>query len=255
LFFENSLKADYVSDDANTYTASGNVGSIFEGISLSFDDSTLLYDVDFPDVISPRPGAIAAMNYSGGLGGNAALQVAGTGGRGNIVMFGFPFETIATAANRAAVIDRVFDFFGLATLPPPNADFNRDGTVDTVDYVIWRKTSGKTVPPGTAGDADGNGKVNQDDHQFWRAQFGTSPGATKGAALRPNRPASAQFSRTCARAPRSTYHLSKNADKCLTDRIIGRHDAIWLNGLTTGDIQAGQAFSLTLTSRTSGATA
>jgi hypothetical protein len=187
-FFENSLKADYVSDDAGTYAVSGNAGSIFEGLSLSFDDGTLFYDVDFPDVISPQPGAIAAMNYSGG-GGNAAIQVASTEGRGSIVMLAFPFETITTAADRAAVIDRVFDFFGLTALPPPNADFNRDGTVDAIDYVIWRKNKGKNVPPGTAGDADGNGVVNDDDYQVWRAQFGTS--TNDGAAALGGSPARA----------------------------------------------------------------
>ncbi len=55
-------------------------------------------------------------------------------------MLGFPFETITTAANRAAVIDRVFGFFGLAAPPPPNADFNGDGTVNAADYTVWRNS-------------------------------------------------------------------------------------------------------------------
>jgi hypothetical protein len=181
-FFESTLKADYVADDANTHMVTGSSGSIFEGLAFSFDDGSRFYDVDFPDVISPQPGAVAALNYNGGLGGTAAIQVAGIDGRGSIVLLAFPFETITTAANRAAVIDRVFDFFSLAVLPPPNVDFNRDGMVDTIDYVIWRKSNGQAVPPGTAGDADGNGQVNQDDYQIWRAQFGTSPGANDGAS-------------------------------------------------------------------------
>jgi hypothetical protein len=181
-FYENSLKANYVSDDAGTYAASGSVGSIFEGLTIAFDDGSQSYNVDFPDVISPQPGALTAMNYSGGLGGSAAIQAAGTGGRGSMVMLAFPFETITSPANRAAVIDRVFDYFGLAVLPPPNADFNRDGTIDTIDYVIWRKNNGNAVAPGTAGDADGNGKVDQDDYQIWRTQFGTSPAVDRGAS-------------------------------------------------------------------------
>jgi hypothetical protein len=76
----------------------------------------------------------------------------------------------------------VFDFFGVAVLPQPNADVNSDGAVDAADNVIWRKNNGQTVPPGTLGDADGNGRVNDDDYQVWRAQFGTSPPAERGAA-------------------------------------------------------------------------
>ena len=124
-FFENTLKGNYVSDDANTYTVTAVGGGIFAGLlNFSFDNGTLFYNVEFPDVINPQAGAQAALSYVGGTGGNAAIQAAGTGGRGNIVMLGFPFETITTAANRAAVIDRVFDFFGLNEIPP-NADFNQ----------------------------------------------------------------------------------------------------------------------------------
>src|SRR5438552_8426734 len=47
-FFTSTLKSNYplvggtynTSDDANTYNASGNAGSIFAGISLAFDNGT-----------------------------------------------------------------------------------------------------------------------------------------------------------------------------------------------------------------------
>ena len=180
-FFENTLKGNYTADDANTYNVSGAEGGIFEALSFSFDDGTLFYDAQFPDVINPQSGAQTTVTYSGGAGGSAGIQVTGTDGRGSIVMFGFPFETITTAANRTAVIDRVFDFFGVAALSPTNADFNGDGTVDAADFVVWRKNNGMSVAPGTLGDADFNGQVNDDDYQIWRVQFGTSPGAASGA--------------------------------------------------------------------------
>ncbi len=139
-FYEGVLLANYVSDDANTYQVNGIAGRIFAGLSLTFDNGTLYYDSEYPDVINPQAGALAAMSYANGAG-NAAIQAAGTGGKGSLVMLGFPFETITTAANRAAVIDRVFDFFGLAPPPPPpNADFNGDGTVDAADYTVWRNS-------------------------------------------------------------------------------------------------------------------
>lgn len=118
-FFENTLKGNYVSDDANTYNVTGAAGGVFAGLSFSFDNGALFYNSEFPDVINPQAGALAAMTYSGGTGGNAAITVAPTAGRGAIVVFGFPFETITTAANRAAVMDRVLGFFALAPEPAP----------------------------------------------------------------------------------------------------------------------------------------
>jgi hypothetical protein len=140
-----------------------------------------LYNVDSPDVINPQAGAQVALNYTNGSGG-AAIQVAGAGGRGSVVMFGFPFETITTAANRAAVIDRVFDFFGLEAILPPNADFDGDGLVDAADYVVWRKYYGTSVPAGTLGDANRDSNVDDGDYTAWRVQFGGAPPAATAAS-------------------------------------------------------------------------
>jgi N-acetylmuramoyl-L-alanine amidase len=64
-FYENVLHADYMSNDANTYSASGTTGSIFDGISLTFDNGSSIYNVDYPDIISANAGSIAALNYTG----------------------------------------------------------------------------------------------------------------------------------------------------------------------------------------------
>jgi hypothetical protein len=182
-FFENTLQGNYVADDANTYNVTGATGGIFAGLSFSFDNGALYYNVDFPDVINTQTGAQSALTYSGGTGGNAAIQVAGSAGRGRIVMLGFPFETITTAASRAAVIDRALAYFGLAASSRPAADFNYDGAIDAADYTVWRRNKGTTVLPGTLGDADGNGSVDDADYQIWRAQFGTIPGAAGSASM------------------------------------------------------------------------
>jgi Fibronectin type III domain len=213
-FYENTLHADFAADDANTYTVSASGAGIFAGLpNFSFDNGSLFYDVEFPDVIAPISGAQAALGYVGGSGGNAAIQVEGTAGRGSIVMFGFPFETITSAERRRDVIDRVFDFFSLTPIPPPNADFNNDGTVDAADYVIWRKSGNypnspdrtlfptdaagyvlwrskatANVEPGTLGDADYDGVVDEADELIWHAQFGESTEIVEPAseALQPS---------------------------------------------------------------------
>ncbi|BBO34820.1 N-acetylmuramoyl-L-alanine amidase [Lacipirellula parvula] len=173
-FFEGTLKSNYVADDANTYNVVAPVGGIFAGLTFSFDNGAQYYNVSYPDVIAPQAGAISALTYSGGTGGSAGVQVAGTGGRGNIVVFGFPFETITTTANRAAVMDRVLDFFGVgAVVPPtPTGDFNGDGIVDGADFLAWQRGFGAAAPTLAEGDADQNGVVDGADLETWKTQYG-----------------------------------------------------------------------------------
>jgi hypothetical protein len=112
-FFENTLHANYVGDDGGTYAAGGAVGSIFEGIALSFDDGTFVYDVDFPDrLVANGAGATVAMNYIGGTNDGAAIQFSGGSPTRRVVMLGFPFETIIDVTDRNAVMAAVLDFFG-----------------------------------------------------------------------------------------------------------------------------------------------
>jgi hypothetical protein len=119
-FFEGSLKGDFASDDANTYNVGAAAGGIFAGLpNFSFDNGAQFYDAQFPDVINPQAGALSALTYGGGTGGSAAIQVPGTGGRGSVVMLGFPFETITNAATRAAMMGRVFEFFDLKVIRVP----------------------------------------------------------------------------------------------------------------------------------------
>lgn len=119
-FYETTLRANYISDDAGTYTATANTGSIFNGMSsFAFSNGSSfsqqdnqMYDVAFPDVIAPQAGATAALTYSGGLGGTAAIQSIGTGGAGNLVMFAFPFEAMTSEARRNNAMGHILAFLG-----------------------------------------------------------------------------------------------------------------------------------------------
>ena len=187
-FYNNTLKANYVADDANTYSAAGVVGSVFEGINLAFDDGTQFYDVTFPDVIEPVQGAAAALQYVGGTGGTAAIQFDGGIG-GNVINIGFPFETITSASVRALVMERAMNFFNvqpatlgdfdrdghlgcsdlelLADASPtdPAFDLNWDGTVDTLDAAYWITDLRMAIP----GDANLDGFVDASDFNVWNA--------------------------------------------------------------------------------------
>ncbi len=119
-FLQNQLKVTLASDSHNnsqtrSFTAAS--GSIFSGKpSGACDDGTKgTYWVQFPDGLTPSGvGASSAMNYSGGLGGTAAVQHDGSGGGGKVVFLGFPFETITSASARTAYMDAILRFFSAA---------------------------------------------------------------------------------------------------------------------------------------------
>ncbi len=169
-FYNSSLRADYVSDDAGTYNVQGAVGSIFAGLSFSFDDGSQFYDVNFPDRINPLNGSTTALSYVGGSGGGAGIQY--DGGATKVVNLAFPFETITSAANRAAVMDRVLDFFGVVS-QPPTGDFDQDGDVDGRDFLAWQRGAGVASPTLADGDANGDGVVNSVDLGIWQDQYAT----------------------------------------------------------------------------------
>jgi len=63
-------------------------------------------------------------------------------------------------------------------------DYNRDGKVDSSDYVIWRNSLGTAVTRFAGADGDGSGKIDQGDYVKWRAGFGSTPPAGgMGAAV------------------------------------------------------------------------
>jgi hypothetical protein len=123
-FYENTLKGNYVSDDAATYTATATVSpGIFNGMSSfvfssgasstvysSRDDQ--VYDVTTPDVIAAQSGATVALNYNNAAGAAGIQFGAGGVGSGSIVMFGFPIETMTNEARRQTAMGRVLDFLG-----------------------------------------------------------------------------------------------------------------------------------------------
>ena len=115
-FYANTLRASFVSDDANTYTLNSVAGSIFEGLgAISFDDSAHgVYDVDRPDAFNPIGPATAALVYNNAAGAAAAQYANGCS---RLVYSGVPFETIYPAAARRAVIGRAIEFLS-ACVPP-----------------------------------------------------------------------------------------------------------------------------------------
>lgn len=113
-FFRNTFKATYAADDANTYSATGSPGGLLAGLDLGFDDGQQFYDVNFADVLTPNAGATTIATYAGG--GGAATQAVGANGRGDVVLMGFPVESILSKSARDTVVERVLASFGLPTI-------------------------------------------------------------------------------------------------------------------------------------------
>lgn len=67
-------------------------------------------------------------------------------------------------------------------LAPIAGDFNRDGIVNSADYVVWRKSAGHSGW-GLAADSDLNGVVDAADYATWRSHFGQSSGGGLAATV------------------------------------------------------------------------
>ena len=97
---------------------------------------------------------------------------------GDEFYLGTPFDTSGSKD-----LELEFHIFGapdemigvVAYGPVLAGDFNRDGTVDAADYIIWRKMDGSEVSRGTSADGNGDGVVDEYDFAQWQAHFGESP--------------------------------------------------------------------------------
>lgn len=63
-------------------------------------------------------------------------------------------------------------------------DYNRDAAIGAADYVVWRKTLGRTgITPFSGADGSGNGSIGPEDYTIWRSNFGATGGAGAGASV------------------------------------------------------------------------
>ncbi len=121
-FALNYLKCGYVSDGSagNGYSFSGITGEVCAGVSGNFDNgSSGTFDVTYPDVLVPQPGARSVMRY--GTGGVAAVTYDGVFGSGttpgSVFVMSFPLETITSSAARTAIVNAVTtQFFGVSAV-------------------------------------------------------------------------------------------------------------------------------------------
>ena len=182
-FYNNSLRADYASDDAGTYNVTGNGGSIFAGINFAFDDGSIFYNAEFPDVLTPLGGATSVLTYANAAG-SAGIQYDGGASGERVIMFGFPFETITSATARDAIMAATLEFFDIGAAPVLG-DYDGNGTVEQADHTLWASTFGDSVTAGTGADGNGNGVVDAADYTIWRDNLGMTASAAPAALAAP----------------------------------------------------------------------
>lgn len=142
-FYHNQLHAALngnANDDAGTYSFTPLAGGgIFVGDSAgSFDNGTYFYSIDYPDVLTPTNGSLAAINYVGGRGGAAAITYDGTPTSGKVVNWGFPFESITNSALRDVYMADVLRFFNLLSAPAISSSTISGDTIT----LTWSATPG-----------------------------------------------------------------------------------------------------------------
>jgi len=117
--YQNLLKAIYSGDLSGSNHILGVAGSLFDGLDFIYGtvNSEDTYLEDFPDFILPTGGSSSALIYDNLR--IAAIEFTGkypsSDETAQLIYLAFPFETIVAAEDRAAVMQRVLDYFGFPT--------------------------------------------------------------------------------------------------------------------------------------------
>jgi cyclophilin family peptidyl-prolyl cis-trans isomerase len=89
------------------------------------------------------------------------------------------FDTISLPQLSAGLVWNYAQTATAITLSVAYADFNRDGKVDTSDYVYWSKFRNTSVSTAYAlADANGDKLINDLDYNIWRANLGNTRGGS-----------------------------------------------------------------------------
>ncbi len=118
-FLHNYLKAIYSSDDSDSYTIHGVAGSVFEGVTLQYDDGNDgVYEENNPDAFQATGGSQAVLRYANNMiAATAYTGVFGNGtSEGQVVLLGIPFETIFIEDQQLALTTSILSYFDLSTL-------------------------------------------------------------------------------------------------------------------------------------------
>ncbi len=114
-FLNSYLMSKYVSDDSNIYNVITQQSFPQFSFSYGITSSGSPYPEDYPDVIDTLNGSSFVLKYTGG--GGAGIAYTGTFDTssviGQVLYFGFPFETVHGLDSRLKLMSVVLEYFGL----------------------------------------------------------------------------------------------------------------------------------------------
>jgi hypothetical protein len=175
----------FVSDDTSAAGSNDN-GDCYNPV-LSSDGNVVAFAAEVNDgVIMVRnlltdTTQLVSVSTAGPFQANDGSHIGSINADGSVVAF---------TSDASDLVDR--DYNGMSdafvaaiswSTPVLPGDYNGDGSVDSSDYILWRKGSGRVVAPYTGADGSGNGIVGSEDYDVWRAHNGQSLAAASGASL------------------------------------------------------------------------
>jgi len=115
-FLNNVLNISYEGDDSTVYTATGESGNIFAGLSVDFIPNDVRnYDADFPDLLGSSNGSNIIMRYDVSGTNGAAISYQGGFPERRIIALGFPFELINSESTRESMMTSSLNFLNGST--------------------------------------------------------------------------------------------------------------------------------------------
>ncbi len=130
-FYQNCLNLDYGGDDAGTYKVRGS--DIFSGYEFSFDDGSVFYDTNFPDIVSPFTDTGKTVLIYDNENEDSAGVISSDDRK--VAALGFPFETITDSSYREKIMEGVMDAFSIKSAEYPDDDeiYDSDNDYDISD--------------------------------------------------------------------------------------------------------------------------
>ncbi|MFZ2323383.1 MAG: T9SS type A sorting domain-containing protein [Ignavibacteriaceae bacterium] len=109
-FYNNYLKASYISDDAGSGSVIGVANSSMNGCSFNIGQT---YEEDYPDEIGPLNGSLLSMKYSNGKGAGIEFsgQFGSSSNKSSLIYLAFPLETTANDESFNIVISKAVSYF------------------------------------------------------------------------------------------------------------------------------------------------
>jgi hypothetical protein len=149
---------------SNNWTATGDANTNVPGANGFHVAFTLATANSYNLVLTPVGGGSTLFSQT-------AAPLDGTSGS---AIQSFRFSEYGTGSSADGSKELFFDNL-LITSPGVTGDYNRNAIVDAADFIVWRKTLGRTGS-GLAADGNSSNSIDSGDYTVWRSRFGSVAG-------------------------------------------------------------------------------